>query len=323
MWVRNIDLVFEAHIKRGVRIGEEISDRAWDARQYVIEDPNGYHLKIAEPIDDIRAPVSGGLTRQRRPQVLPRRAVFDLFGPWAVKPFMARAGLAARCWNLRLNRLEPPSRGPVCQQPTELGPPTPVNADDEVYISPGLTVEEVEAAFTGEMRKPRAPFTYQIALLAVAVAMVLLPIIYVALIGLASWATYYWGTHFTFLLTAVRGGGFHGLMFKLFLYFAPLFSGIVLVLFMVKPLFAPAPKSAQPLALNPEFEPVLFAFIRRICPRRRRPHAHARRCGLPVERLRGISTGRVQLSRQRSGFNPRPPSGCGVQRESTRRSHRP
>lgn len=25
--------------------------RAWDARQYVIEDPNGYHLKIAEPLD--------------------------------------------------------------------------------------------------------------------------------------------------------------------------------------------------------------------------------------------------------------------------------
>jgi uncharacterized glyoxalase superfamily protein PhnB len=36
----------------GAKIVEDISDRAWDARQYVIEDPNGYHIKIAEPISE-------------------------------------------------------------------------------------------------------------------------------------------------------------------------------------------------------------------------------------------------------------------------------
>ena len=49
VWVRDIDRVLEEHRLRGVKIVEEISDRAWDARQYVIEDPNGYDLKIAEP----------------------------------------------------------------------------------------------------------------------------------------------------------------------------------------------------------------------------------------------------------------------------------
>jgi catechol 2,3-dioxygenase-like lactoylglutathione lyase family enzyme len=51
LWVHNVDKVFEEHKLRGAAIVEEIADRAWDARQYVIEDPNGYHLKIAEPLD--------------------------------------------------------------------------------------------------------------------------------------------------------------------------------------------------------------------------------------------------------------------------------
>jgi catechol 2,3-dioxygenase-like lactoylglutathione lyase family enzyme len=52
IWVRDIDLVLDEHRLRGVKIVEEISDRAWGARQYVIEDPNGYYLKIAEPLGE-------------------------------------------------------------------------------------------------------------------------------------------------------------------------------------------------------------------------------------------------------------------------------
>lgn len=55
LWVQDVDKVFEDHKKRGAKIFEDISDRPWDARQYVVEDPNGYRLKIAEPIDQIRA----------------------------------------------------------------------------------------------------------------------------------------------------------------------------------------------------------------------------------------------------------------------------
>jgi uncharacterized glyoxalase superfamily protein PhnB len=51
LWVHDVDRVFEEHKQRGATIVEELADRAWDARQYVIEDPNGYRLKIAEPID--------------------------------------------------------------------------------------------------------------------------------------------------------------------------------------------------------------------------------------------------------------------------------
>lgn len=50
LWVQDVDKVFEEHKRRGAKIFEDVSDRAWDARQYVIEEPNGYHLKVAEPI---------------------------------------------------------------------------------------------------------------------------------------------------------------------------------------------------------------------------------------------------------------------------------
>jgi uncharacterized glyoxalase superfamily protein PhnB len=52
LWVEDVDKVFDEHKSRGAKIVEEIVDRPWDARQYVIEDPNGYHLKVAEPIDE-------------------------------------------------------------------------------------------------------------------------------------------------------------------------------------------------------------------------------------------------------------------------------
>jgi uncharacterized glyoxalase superfamily protein PhnB len=51
LWVHDIDTVFEEHKRRGANIVEELATRPWDARQYVVEDPNGYRLKIAEPID--------------------------------------------------------------------------------------------------------------------------------------------------------------------------------------------------------------------------------------------------------------------------------
>jgi catechol 2,3-dioxygenase-like lactoylglutathione lyase family enzyme len=55
IWVQDVDKFFAEHRDRGAKIIEEIADRPWDARQYVIEDPNGYRLKIAQPIDEITA----------------------------------------------------------------------------------------------------------------------------------------------------------------------------------------------------------------------------------------------------------------------------
>ena len=126
-----------------------------------------------------------------------------------------------------------------------------------------ITAPELLALFSGPVKKTRASFLYSIGLAIVAFMMVLLPIIYVALIGLAAVAVYFWARAGTFVFSG--GGGARIMIFKVILYIAPLFAGVVLVLFMVKPLFARRPKAAQPLALNPGAEPMLFAFIAKIC----------------------------------------------------------
>lgn len=53
LWVDGVDELCKEHKAKGAKIVEDIADRPWDARQYVIEDPSGYHLKIAQPIDSL------------------------------------------------------------------------------------------------------------------------------------------------------------------------------------------------------------------------------------------------------------------------------
>jgi uncharacterized glyoxalase superfamily protein PhnB len=54
LWVDDVDALYADHIANGATIVEPISDRPWDARQYVIADPNGYHIKVAQPVDELR-----------------------------------------------------------------------------------------------------------------------------------------------------------------------------------------------------------------------------------------------------------------------------
>jgi hypothetical protein len=138
-------------------------------------------------------------------------------------------------------------------------------------VSP-MTAASPLHAFEGDIRRPRTSFLYQIGLLVVAGAMVLLPIIYIGLIALATYGVYYHAVHhFQPIMdwgSDSRIGGRTGIYFwilKVFIYGGPLFIGAVVVFFMIKPLFAGRPARAQPYALNPGAEPLLFGFIERIC----------------------------------------------------------
>jgi len=111
---------------------------------------------------------------------------------------------------------------------------------------------------------PRTSFLYQINLLLVAIAMVVLPLIYLGLVGLAGYGVYYHATHHAswFSSGVVRG---RAVILVFFAYLIPLMVGCVIVFFMIKPIFAGRPKRAQPLALNPADNPLLYAFIERVC----------------------------------------------------------
>ncbi|MBI1840866.1 MAG: M48 family metallopeptidase [Verrucomicrobia bacterium] len=64
---------------------------------------------------------------------------------------------------------------------------------------------------------------------------------------------------------ALGGGSVRLRFFLIIVYITPIFAGVVLVLFMVKPFFARRGPAAQPLALNPGAEPALFSFVTRLC----------------------------------------------------------
>jgi len=51
LWVSDIGKIYEEHRARHADIREELTERPWGVRQYVNREPNGYHLKIAEPLE--------------------------------------------------------------------------------------------------------------------------------------------------------------------------------------------------------------------------------------------------------------------------------
>lgn len=127
-----------------------------------------------------------------------------------------------------------------------------------------LTMEELLAAFQGRIRPAPVSIVYRAGMVLVAVTMVLLPMAYAVLVGTIGWLTVRFAQHFYPVLTH---GTFRGrsMAFAIMLYIGGILIGATLVFFMLKPMLARRGPSAQPLALNPEAEPVLYAFIARIC----------------------------------------------------------
>lgn len=48
LWVADIDSVYAHHCDTGADVVEALTTRPWGVRQYVLREPNGYLLKVAE-----------------------------------------------------------------------------------------------------------------------------------------------------------------------------------------------------------------------------------------------------------------------------------
>jgi Zn-dependent protease with chaperone function len=123
-----------------------------------------------------------------------------------------------------------------------------------------LTLDDIAGAFTGNIKRPSGGVFYTLGLFAVTGVMILLPIVYVGLVALVTYGTYYHATHHFSWLAGRRVW-----LGTVIAYILPIFMGIIMGFFMIKPLLARRINQYQPYALNPENEPVLFDFIRRIC----------------------------------------------------------
>lgn len=66
--VSDVDALYERHVKAGAPIVSPIQNHPWGAREYVVRDPNGYHLRFSgESKHEARsAPLPDGIAIQQR-----------------------------------------------------------------------------------------------------------------------------------------------------------------------------------------------------------------------------------------------------------------
>lgn len=118
-------------------------------------------------------------------------------------------------------------------------------------------------ALPGPLPKSLVPPAYQAGLVLVAIAMVLLPLIYIGLIAAVAVAL---GAYVSvgpawFDLGSVG----RGIQWKVLGFLAPIVAGIILIFFMVKPLFAHRAGAMEPVVLDRSKQKDLFDFVDGLC----------------------------------------------------------
>jgi len=122
-----------------------------------------------------------------------------------------------------------------------------------------LEVQEVLDAFSGEFPPVAKTGAFQLAAALVAGAMVLLPLVYVALVALTGYAVYlhavdYWGL----------AGAIEPTALGVLVYLLLLAVGVLLLVFLAKPLVARPVEWEATRTLQEGEAPVLFALVRRL-----------------------------------------------------------
>lgn len=114
-------------------------------------------------------------------------------------------------------------------------------------------------ALTGKIEPVRISWGYRLGLFVVALAMLALPLIYLAIIGAVAYGLYFYVTFLPTALSQIPSARVRVLAVA-----GPLVIGGVVLLFLIKPLLARPPRPASPLQLSRRSEPVLFAFVDRL-----------------------------------------------------------
>ncbi len=124
-------------------------------------------------------------------------------------------------------------------------------------------------------------------------AMLLLPMVYLSLIVLAGLAVW-WHLTANLWIFEGRSGGF----WKILAYLGPAVAGVVVVFFLVKPVLARPERRRDPVPLDHDAEPVLFAFIEQICRQVRAPIPRRVQVDCQVNASAGFLPGRLGLLRR-------------------------
>ena len=136
-------------------------------------------------------------------------------------------------------------------------PPAPTTA------GPTRSPAEILAAFGGRIEPVRPTPLYRLWILIVGAVMVLLPIVYLLLIALIGWLTYWHATTNHAIFRVMHGG--RSIQVALIIYLAPIVIGGIMVAFMLKPILARPARGPGARKLDPTAQPLVFAFVDGVC----------------------------------------------------------
>jgi hypothetical protein len=133
---------------------------------------------------------------------------------------------------------------------------------------PQRTLDQLRTQILGgfqadSIKRVRPTPLYQLGILLTTILMVILPLIYLAITGLVCLVVLWHLTHSHVIFSTVRGG--RTMLFALLIFAAPLVVGVIVIVFMFKPLFAPPAKEGRRRSLTRTSDPLLFEFVERIC----------------------------------------------------------
>ncbi|MDA8018837.1 MAG: M48 family metalloprotease [Thermoanaerobaculia bacterium] len=123
----------------------------------------------------------------------------------------------------------------------------------------GSYSDRIRAAFPERIEPVQVGAAYKAGLGLVAATMVVLPILYLALLVATAFGVYQIAATGPDWIPDSRN------RFEFYAWLAAILVGVVLVFFMVKPLFAPRPPRLAPRSVDPRLESFLFEFVHRIC----------------------------------------------------------
>lgn len=175
--------------------------------------------------------------------------------------------------------------------------PPPVPAPPPPIKPP--TGAELATAFDGVLeRLPVSPLFY-LGLLLTTIGMLLLPVVYVALLAGVAWLTYWHAVNNGGMVTAVNSPRI--IFFLAILYGVPILAGVLTLLFMVAPLLwrSKRTKPPRPMWVSRREEPLLFAYVDRLCDVIRVPRPHRIEVTADANAAAYIDNGLLGLFRRR------------------------
>ncbi|HET9360991.1 MAG TPA: M48 family metalloprotease [Vicinamibacterales bacterium] len=121
-------------------------------------------------------------------------------------------------------------------------------------------------AFSETIAPTAISASYRLGLVLVTIAMILVPLLYLLLIGAVAWFLVWHLTANTWILSSGSGA-----QWRLLGYLTPALAGATLLFFMVKPILARRVRRGDPIQVTDAEQPALHALIREICHQVRAP----------------------------------------------------